>query len=174
MNGIRWFLVRRFERFSLSTVIVGVVSIILMLMLFWLLKTKLDTDAIEVHKSLPNKIKVLPSQTDPAKTIIKNAPQIPQLGGVITIMFELAKKHGISLDQIAYQDIHRNKEPLLNYAIDFSVSQRYPELKAFMFDLLSSVPYLALEKVSFERDDINDQAVKADFRFKLFLGVSNE
>lgn len=110
----------------------------------------------------------------PDLQLVDAAPELAQVTHAIATLYGLAAQHKLDLEEVVYQDLQQQDEPLLRYSVDFTVTQTYPLIKAFVLDMLSAMPYLALEKMQLEREDIKGPKIEAQLTFRLFLERDNE
>lgn len=110
----------------------------------------------------------------PELQILHDLPELPEVTKAIATLYGFAAQHQLKLQEVVYQDQQLKDEPLLRYSVDFTVTQTYPRIKAFVLDMLASMPYLALEQIQMERDDIQAAQIEARLRFRLFMERDNE
>jgi hypothetical protein len=110
----------------------------------------------------------------PDLQLVNAAPELAQVTHAIATLYGLAAQHKLDLQEVVYQDQQQQDEPLLRYSVDFNVTQSYPLIKAFVLDMLAAMPYLALEKIQLEREDIQSPQIEAQLTFRLFLERDNE
>lgn len=61
---------------------------------------------------------------------------------------------------------------LARYEISLPLRGTYPQIRAFVAEVLNDVPSAALEQISFEKQKIGDPAVEAQLRLVLFLDTA--
>jgi|GEM_PF-4444422 len=105
----------------------------------------------------------------PESALLQAVPELGEVTKEIATLYRLAAQHQLTLQEVVYQDQQQQGESLLRYSVDFTVTQSYPLIKAFVLDMLAAMPYLALEQIKLEREDINSPQIKAQLRFRLFL-----
>jgi hypothetical protein len=176
MSRLNWFVARKFDRFPVLTLISWLSVALLIAVLIWFLimvKTVPTSDQSESQEVAKTTI-MAETPESPVNTVLSSAPEVKQVTYAIETLFSIASKHQLKLEEVMYQSQDTKKVPLLIYAIDFSVEQRYPRIKAFITDLLQALPYLALEQVSFEREEIRASQIRSDLRFILFMEKEHE
>lgn len=110
----------------------------------------------------------------PESALLQAVPELGEVTKEIATLYRLAAQHQLTLQEVVYQDQQQQGESLLRYSVDFTVTQSYPLIKAFVLDMLAAMPYLALEQIKLEREDINSPQIEAQLRFRLFLERENE
>lgn len=176
MSRLNWYLSRQAEALPVLTLLAWLSMLTVIALLFWLFLLTSQTPQMQPKQAVDTTetTTVIVTTASPDKALLAGAPKIVQVTTAIQQLYKVADQHRLNLEEVVYQDQQTKGEPLLQYAIDFTVKQSYPELKAFMTELLAALPYLALEQVSFEREDINTNELLSRFRFKLFLESEHE
>jgi hypothetical protein len=82
-----------------------------------------------------------------------------------------AKKHGLALSGTEYKWQRQPKVKLAEVRIAIPVKASYSPLRAFVKDVLTDVPGLALDQFELQRENIGSSDVDARLRFSLFLKV---
>lgn len=174
MNRLHWFLSRQLEKIPVLTLLAWLSVIALIIVMFWLIV--LMRTPQPAQSMAPEQVeKTFTSVTSNASSdLLSGAPKLIQVTHAVEALYRVAEQHQLVLEEVIYQDQQSRDKSLVEYAINFRVMQSYPRLKAFMIELLAALPYLALEQISFERDDIQKGQIQSHFRFKLFLERENE
>lgn len=81
-----------------------------------------------------------------------------------------AQRSGLALDSGEYQLQQSPNERLLRYQVRLPVKGTYPQLRAFVSEVLAKVPSAALDDVVVKRDGIGTPELEARFTFTLFFG----
>ncbi|MDH5259740.1 MAG: hypothetical protein OEX07_17130, partial [Gammaproteobacteria bacterium] len=105
----------------------------------------------------------------PAEQFFAKMPQIEQITSSIQILFDEAKKYHLVINEVIYQDEQKLADEAVRYSMTFSIAASYPEIKAFIIDTLAALPFLALEQLTFERNEVNSDDVSAHLRFTLYM-----
>ena len=82
----------------------------------------------------------------------------------VSVLFELARQHGISLGPINYRSETNSSLPVITRVADLRLSEDYPKLKAFVADLLRKVPHLYLQEIRVEQGDVPSAKVQATLK----------
>lgn len=178
MNRLRWYLARRLDQLPVLTVLAWLSVVMLIAAMIWLLAlVQSQPEHIaepQTETAVPDTVTIVTPKRSSEAELLSGAPKLVQVTSAIDTLYRLSDQHQLNLEEVMYQDQHVPGEPLVMYSIDFDVKQGYPQIKAFITDLLAAIPYLALEQVSFEREDIHDRQIQSHFRFKLFLEREHE
>jgi hypothetical protein len=87
----------------------------------------------------------------------------------IEVIHRLAAAKGVKLATGDYRLVREGNTQLQRYQITLPARARYPNLRAWIADVMNALPSAALEEVSFGRDDVSKDSVDARIRFTLFL-----
>jgi Tfp pilus assembly protein PilO len=96
-------------------------------------------------------------------------PDEEDVTDVLASISAAAEASKVELKQAEYR-IGEKSMPRLEYGLYFPVQGGYANIRHFVFRVLADHPAMALDQISFQRDKVNDSALKAEIRFTLFLG----
>ncbi|WP_411885183.1 hypothetical protein [Polaromonas sp. YR568] len=96
-------------------------------------------------------------------------PKSSQAPDDLAKLHELAAVHQVQLDQGTYRLVRDRVGKLLMYEIALPVKGDYPQLRKFMSQALTEIPYLSLDSVSFQRQKASDTTLESQIKFTLFL-----
>lgn len=85
-------------------------------------------------------------------------------------IYRAAATSQISLDQGAYRLVADRDGRLQRYQITLPLKGSYPQIKAFLARIMKELPTLALDSISFQRQNIADPVLDAQVRLTLYLG----
>lgn len=174
MSRLHWYLSRRLDQLSVLTLLAWLSVIALIIAVFWLVSLLRTPPVEQVQQPDEVEQSVTVVTSNASSDLLSGAPKLVQVTKAVETLYQTATQHQLTLEEVVYQDQQSENKQLVQYAIDFGVQQSYPRIKAFMTELLAALPYLALEQVSFERDDINNGQIQSHLRFKLFLDREDE
>lgn len=94
----------------------------------------------------------------------KSSPQLPAADGSlfsapadgthledVRRLFKLAKEKGVSIGAIEYRSETSPALPILIRTLDLRINEEYPKFKAFVAELLSSMPHVFLQEIQVEQ-----------------------
>jgi len=84
-------------------------------------------------------------------------------------MIKLAQTKGLNPKQAEYRIIRNNPGELLSYQIALPIKGVYTKIMAFVFEVLSNIPNLSLDNVSFQRQKIGDNEIEATLKMTLYI-----
>lgn len=85
-------------------------------------------------------------------------------------LYAAAADSGIALEQGEYRPETGKGEKLDRYQITLPVTGSYPQIRKFIGRLLSDLPAVSLDGVSFQRQKIGDPQVESQIKLTLYLG----
>lgn len=81
----------------------------------------------------------------------------------------LAQAKRLNPKQAQYHIVRNNPGELLGYQITLPIKGAYPQITGFVFELLTKVPNLSLDNISFQRQKIGENDVEAMLRMTLYI-----
>lgn len=173
MNNLVWQLNRFLYSFPLLRVASWLTLLAMLAVVVWFVIVFLpQQETIEDNaKTTAPAEQTVVIERHPYETLVAEAPVPVELTQFISQLHKVANQYQVHLEEVVYQPKHLASDPFFHYSIDFAVGQRYPIVKQFLLELLANEPYLALEQISFEREEIEDNSVTSQVRMKLFLGA---
>lgn len=171
MARLTWYLHRTAERLSLLNwlILLLLLTIVVILKQLWPMSSQAvsQTDTF-APAQLPSQ--ALPAPSLPASILfMQRAPPVSEVTTAIAALAVLAEAHQIPIREVGYQDVIRPDSDLLAYQINFSVEADYPRLRMFIADILAELPYLALQQLTIQRDDISSQLLRGDMQFTRYM-----
>lgn len=104
------------------------------------------------------------------KAFYRFLPQESTASTQVEQVFEAADANGIDLDEAEYTMTRDRMANLSRYQVTLPVHGRYTDIRFFVIDLLNSMPALAINELTFKREDIHTQEVEARLRLTIYLG----
>jgi len=108
--------------------------------------------------------------TDQLYAYYRHFPLQTSAPDLLQKMFAAAKHQHLELLEGKYRIKHERAGSLLRYEITFPVSGNYLQLHKFIATVLTEIPVVALDSVTFERNKISNSLIDAKIRFSLYLG----
>ena len=105
----------------------------------------------------------------PARAFLSSFPAPDALAVELRKVFDIAQQHDFDLGEVSYKSERKQGERLERYHIDFSLDAPYPEIRLFLSELLVALPYVSLDQLSFDRDSVQSESVRANVRLTLHL-----
>lgn len=84
-------------------------------------------------------------------------------------MIKIAQAKELNPKQAEYRITRNNPGDLLSYQITLPIKGAYPKIMDFAFELLSSIPNVSLDNVSFQRQKVGDSDVEAMLWLTLYI-----
>ena len=161
-----------------SPVAIGalVLCVLAALALAWLLPAR---DLLEQQRELARQVAALPpprvTQAPPATDEHNLALFYAALGErryaeqQVKILFGLATKSGLVLQQGEYKAAYDRNARLHTYQVTLPVKGSYGAIWQFSLQALRAIPFAALDEISFKRDAIGEANVEARLRLTLYM-----
>lgn len=171
MARLNWYWYRALERLSPFNWLIMLLLLVMGIVLqqLWPLSFRDNSPPASVAPAQ------LPSQSMPAPVLpaavqyMQQAPAVKEVTAAIAALAVLAEAHQLPVREIGYRDVLRPDSDVLVYQINFSVDADYQQLRAFLADTLAELPYLALQQLAIQRDEINSSQLRGDLQLTLFL-----
>jgi len=87
----------------------------------------------------------------------------------IEAIHNAAQANGVKLAHGEYRMTREGSAPLLRYQMTLPARASYPNLRAWIGDVMNTIPTAALDEISFRREDVGNDSVEARVRMTLFL-----
>ncbi len=113
---------------------------------------------------------VLPSKIVQLETYYAFFPDVSTLPDWLGEVHLAARRHGLALDSGQYQLQHPAGARLARYELDLPLRGTYPQLRAFLAEVLTKVPAASVEEVLVRRDSVANREMEARVRFAIHLG----
>lgn len=171
MRKLHWFLARLNDRVGLVGWIAWLLFGTVMLYGFYVfLPVQHSLLALKLHPVAQEKMQQTVYITQsPADQFFATMPSLDVVTSSIQALFDVADKQHIAINEVVYKDEQKTGDRVVRYTMSFSVRASYPMIKAFVVDVLAALPYLALEQLTFERNETDLSSVSAQLRFTLYL-----
>lgn len=168
MRRLQWQLMRIVDRLGVP----GALSLVLLLAIvlgFLLLQWPAQQRLQQLRADTERSRAMMPAAPATAHDFLEVLPRQEGLLPQVQAIFDTAEGYGLVLDEVAYRKERRQDERLQRYHVDFALDASYPDIRAFIADVLAGVPSAALTQLSLERQDVRDAAVHARLRLTLFM-----
>lgn len=104
------------------------------------------------------------------KAFYRFLPQQSTVLAEVQKVFDAADTNGIDLDKAEYTMSSDQFANLSRYQVTLPLHGRYTDIRFFVIDLLNTMPALAVNELTFKREDIHTQEVEARLRLTIYLG----
>lgn len=113
---------------------------------------------------------LMPAKARQEKTRAQALPELePEAAAALKRVFDAARGEGIELMRGDYRQVQEQGAGFKRYQFTLPVAGTYPEIRAFLSDVLADEPALALNGLLLRRDSIESPEVEATLRFTLYL-----
>lgn len=94
---------------------------------------------------------------------VKDAPE------ALERLHEVAVIQGVMLEHGEYHLVHKSASKLARYEMVLTIKSDYMHMRKFLSQALTDMPYVALNGVEIQRQNISDTKLDAQVRMTLFL-----
>ena len=101
------------------------------------------------------------SQANHMDNYVKQFPALAQRASKVDDLMALVAQHQLQLDEVSYKTEANNDAPLSRYMLTFSVFASYPEIHQLLNDILTQMPFVAIESLQLNRESVLDEIVEA-------------
>jgi Tfp pilus assembly protein PilO len=108
----------------------------------------------------------------PLAVLATHARRLPRETSFPDLLGQLAgaaAKVGMPVDEASYQVVRLAQEGAVRYEITLPVRLSYPQLRAFLVELHTAAPALAVDNVQLRRQKVGDELLDARLRLVLLM-----
>lgn len=129
----------------------------------------LRTQQVELRKQLAKQSK--PQETSRSRLDALYASLPVASGALVAVktIHQAAAANGVKLTHGEYRLARDTGTPLLRYQITLPARASYPQLRAWLAEVMNVLPSVALDEINFRRDDVGNPSVESRMRLTLFL-----
>ncbi len=98
----------------------------------------------------------------------KFIPPDSEISQALRQIYRISAEQGLQLDQAEYRMTTDGQGPLLRYEVAFPVVGTYPQIRLFLRQVSSKVPFSVPDKVNFEYQDAKSGQVRATIRLVMY------
>lgn len=96
-------------------------------------------------------------------------PQLAMRAAKINALIDIAKQQNLLLDEVTYKSEANINQSLNHYQMTFSVFAPYPEVHQFLSNILTQMPYVAIESLNINRESVQDDFVEARIQLTFYF-----
>ena len=128
-------------------------------------------EAEQLRQELPRQRLAQPAQTPLAAlaNFYELLPDEHEAAGQIALLLDAAADHDLAPDKAEYALTRSTAADFVRYQITLPVHGSYIDIRKFANQALNDLPALALNEISFQRENSDSGKVEARLRFTLFL-----
>ena len=131
------------------------------------LQTELGT--LRARHLLAGRALTKPAREEQLADFYRYFPALETLPDWLARIYEAAQRNGVALEVGDYRMTQEGSSRLARYQVTLPVRGKYGQIRAFIADVLNTVPAAALEEVGFKRDNIAVPTLEARLRFAVYL-----
>ena len=99
-------------------------------------------------------------------------PPAPTKNNGLAKIYSAAQHHAIVLETGEYRYVTSPNSRLARYQITLPIKGSYLQIRSFIDEILTKIPYAAIDDVSFKRENISSPMLDARIKLTLFFGQS--
>ena len=117
--------------------------------------------ALKIQSSQAAQLHAPINQVNELDNYVKRFPALTQRASKVDDLMALVAQHRLQLDEVSYKTEANNDALLSRYMLTFSVFASYPEIHQLLNDILTQMPFVAIESLQLNRDSVLDEMVEA-------------
>jgi len=117
--------------------------------------------ALKQQANLATQLHKPSSQANHLDNYVSQFPALAQRASKVDDLMALVAQHQLQLDEVSYKTEANNDAPLSRYMLTFSVFASYPEIHQLLNDILTQMPFVAIESLQLNRESVLDEIVEA-------------
>ncbi|MDO9271493.1 MAG: hypothetical protein Q7T94_00555 [Rugosibacter sp.] len=131
----------------------------------------LHTQQVELRKQLAQQSKPQETSRSRLDALYASLPVASGTLAAVKTIHQAAAANGVKLAHGEYRLVRDTGTPLLRYQITLPARASYPQLRAWLAEIMNALPSTALDEINFRRDDVGSPSVESRMRLTLFLKV---
>lgn len=174
INRIQWHGLRLAERLGIIGLLTIAVGLFCLVFIFgsWL-PTRAALSTMTITKQ-GQAIQVAKPVVTPAENLLnffRIFPKSSERAKHIQTIMSKAKALDLLVDDVSYKTEQHADSRLSKTYVDFSVYCTYPEMRVFLNNIFTDMPFVSLDQLSINRDDASTDLVTIRMRLTLHLVV---
>ena len=117
--------------------------------------------ALKIQANQASQLHAPISQANELDNYVNQFPALAQRASKVDDLMALVAQHQLQLDEVSYKTEANNDAPLSRYMLTFSVFASYPEIHQLLNDILTQMPFVAIESLQLNRENVLDEIVEA-------------
>jgi len=172
MHRIQWHGLRLAEQLGVIGLLAITTGLFCLVFVFasWL-PTRETLDAVRANQQSQFKqvVKSAATPSDNLQYFVGLLPKLSERATHIQSMMGQAKALNLAVDNVSYKTDHQPDSLLSKTYVDFTVYCTYPEMRTFLNNILTDMPFVSLDQLSINRDDVSSDVVEIRMRLTLHL-----
>lgn len=123
----------------------------------------------ELGKQLAEQSKPHQTSANRLEDLYASLPADSAALAAVQTIHHAAAANGVNLPYGDYRLARDASNSLLRYQITLPARASYPQLRAWLSDVMNALPTAALDEISFQRDDVATPLVESRMRLTIFL-----
>jgi len=174
MNRIQWIGLRFTERLGATGLLAIAMGLFCLVFVFasWLpARSVLATLQGVKHNESTPVVKPAPTPEENLQNFVGRFPKLSQRASAIQEIMGKAKALDLAVDNVSYKTDRQSGSQLSKTYVDFTVYCTYPEMRTFLNNVLTDMPFVSLDQLTISRDDVVMDVIEVRMRLTLHLVV---
>lgn len=178
MQALQWSAYRFVDQLGLlgKLALVAMGLLVGLFLLNWLpVRQQLSTLNAEAAQNMISQ--VLPRKSlDPQAALnayVAQFPKLTQKNSTLNQWMQIAEQNNLILDSVVYKSVHAEKlSPLQATLVDFSLYASYTDIQQFLNQVMTQMPFVALERLSLTKEAADEEVILAHVQLKFYFATS--
>lgn len=176
IHTVKWAIYRLINRIShvawLALGLIVLAAFIVCLINYPLIRS---LQTLKLQSSLASRLPALTSQSDSLGLYVKQFPALTERASKVDDLMALVAQHQLQLDEVSYKTEANINEPLninepfSRYVLTFSVFASYPQIHQLLNDILTQMPFVAIDTLQLNRESVLDETVEARIQLVFYF-----
>ena len=128
--------------------------------------------ALKIQASQASQLHAPINQANHLDNYVNQFPALTQRASKVDDLMALVAQHQLQLDEVSYKTEANNDAALSRYMLTFSVFASYPEIHQLLNDILTQMPFVAIESLQLNRENVLDEMVESRIQLIFYFAKS--
>lgn len=103
---------------------------------------------------------------------IAQFPPLAQKNNKLNAWMQIAKQHGLQPDSVVYKTTENDQSRFLQPTlVDFSLYAPYTDIQQFLNQVMTQMPFVALERLSLTKEEDDEEVILANVQLKFYFST---
>lgn len=159
-------------KFSLLVTLLGLAIFLLK----WL-PLQQDLRALAAQQAAEKIAQQHPTKTQSPQAVLDSYlaqfPAVTQKNQTLNAWMQIAEARGLVPDSVTYQSVQTEKNAVFKPTlVNFSLYAPYVEIQQFLNQVMTQMPYVAIERLQLNKEEAEEDAIAAHIRLKFYFSES--
>lgn len=125
--------------------------------------------SLKIQASQASQLHAPINQANHLDNYVMQFPALTQRASKVDDLMALVAQHQLQLDEVSYKTEANKDAPLSRYMLTFSVFASYPEIHQLLNDILTQMPFVAIESLQLNRESVLDEIIEARIQLVFYF-----